>query len=855
MSNLSWVYNKDGNPKQPRIHKIATGTVIEKGEVVKKENGLIVTAGYQYSIEDDVYVGVAAEGHDGSTTGRNSGTEIKIYDDEFDIFEYIPRETCTATGGSTTTFIDSNLGFDNDNDLNDGYLIILNCQNDSSLNGKKIKISDYTQSTGTITFAEILSVSILTGDTAYICPGRQVIGSSQFELNTDCTGIDWENRNGELLEIFDVDVEKFAVYFRINKRLSTISTVLDVYRYSSNDGTYNIYDLLSNNSFKTIYLRKGNYLIDTNFTFDSNVKLKFDSGAKLIIGENITLTADYTEIEAPLNSQIFDLSLSGSALDGVWFCEATPYWLGAVGDGITDDYTAFLNCVKYFNVIFIPKNIYSIQTAIDIQDTYKMVKIYGTDRNNTRLDFEDTDGIIVNKSHINISGIYIKGNNSNDSGGIILYNPAHVTNIQIYSFHIGIDLSKSVHVVTSTISHSTIAYCRKFGIKIVSLGASQKNSINIYKNYIVKCGTNADVYTADATIGEGDGMLIQGGYSINVMSCVFEYNTGCGLKIIGGVDVRSDGISIVSAYFERNKYSNFYIDFVSGIDSRNISITGAFYTDAGFTPVANALTNRTLYVYPSNAQVNNEDEIDNFGFSNRNILLRRENFLNAFPMNRLELLSNRYEDNISLYDSDYCFTITDSISGANLYDELLFVDPNHEYLLSYEIEKVNATSTPTLIFNLYNDDTSALITSLNTSLVAAASINWTKKYKKITSAMLSGVKKIRFYINIEGSKPGDCEVYIRNIKVIQDSNLVGLQNTLTWNPGNLVDGAGETSGNITVSGALLGDFVLVSAPYDLQGITCNAYVSATDTINIRIQNETGGAIDLASGSWKVKVLK
>jgi len=84
---------------------------------------------------------------------------------------------------------------------------------------------------------------------------------------------------------------------------------------------------------------------------------------------------------------------------------------------------------------------------------------------------------------------------------------------------------------------------------------------------------------------------------------------------------------------------------------------------------------------------------------------------------------------------------------------------------------------------------------------------------------------------------------------------VELNGSATWNPGDLVDGAGETSAGITATGAALGDFVLASAPYDLQGITCNAYVSAADTVTIRLQNETGGAINLASGTWKVRVIK
>ena len=48
---------------------------------------------------------------------------------------------------------------------------------------------------------------------------------------------------------------------------------------------------------------------------------------------------------------------------------------------------------------------------------------------------------------------------------------------------------------------------------------------------------------------------------------------------------------------------------------------------------------------------------------------------------------------------------------------------------------------------------------------------------------------------------------------------------------------------------------MVAAPYDLQGITVTAYVSAIDVVKIRIQNETGGVIDLASGTWRVRVVK
>lgn len=92
-----------------------------------------------------------------------------------------------------------------------------------------------------------------------------------------------------------------------------------------------------------------------------------------------------------------------------------------------------------------------------------------------------------------------------------------------------------------------------------------------------------------------------------------------------------------------------------------------------------------------------------------------------------------------------------------------------------------------------------------------------------------------------------------NVDLTEDEHR--LEGSLVWNPGNLVDGAGETSTAITVTGAAFGDYVLAAAPYDLQGIVCTAYVSAANTVKIRLQNETTGAIDLASGTWKVRVLQ
>ncbi|MDD3029981.1 MAG: DUF2793 domain-containing protein [Alphaproteobacteria bacterium] len=82
-----------------------------------------------------------------------------------------------------------------------------------------------------------------------------------------------------------------------------------------------------------------------------------------------------------------------------------------------------------------------------------------------------------------------------------------------------------------------------------------------------------------------------------------------------------------------------------------------------------------------------------------------------------------------------------------------------------------------------------------------------------------------------------------------------LNGSCTWTPGTVADGAGVLSSTITVSGAAFGDFVLVSAPYDLQGVVASAYVSAADTVSISLSNTTGASVTFASGAWSVRVIK
>ena len=79
--------------------------------------------------------------------------------------------------------------------------------------------------------------------------------------------------------------------------------------------------------------------------------------------------------------------------------------------------------------------------------------------------------------------------------------------------------------------------------------------------------------------------------------------------------------------------------------------------------------------------------------------------------------------------------------------------------------------------------------------------------------------------------------------------------TVSFNPTAPADGAGETLTG-TVSGAALGDLVLFAPPYSLEGRLAYAWVSAANTVSIRLQNETAGSVtDLAAADWNVWVLQ
>jgi len=74
-----------------------------------------------------------------------------------------------------------------------------------------------------------------------------------------------------------------------------------------------------------------------------------------------------------------------------------------------------------------------------------------------------------------------------------------------------------------------------------------------------------------------------------------------------------------------------------------------------------------------------------------------------------------------------------------------------------------------------------------------------------------------------------------------------LMSSKIYNPASINDGASTTT-SMPLDGAVVGDIVVVSFSLDLQNIVMSAYVSATSVVTVTLQNETGGTLNLGSGT-------
>ena len=159
---FEFVRNLAGYPANPVPYELTPGEAFKKGDLVVFANGK-VTKATAASVKD--ILGVMAETITADATKVTKGL---VYDNPLNVYRvtFVDHRDATATGGSTTTLVDTNLATSTDDVWNGALLYVY----DGPGAGSVRTVADYAGSTDTLTVIDPFPVAI-TNASKYILLG------------------------------------------------------------------------------------------------------------------------------------------------------------------------------------------------------------------------------------------------------------------------------------------------------------------------------------------------------------------------------------------------------------------------------------------------------------------------------------------------------------------------------------------------------------------------------------------------------------------------------------------------------------------------------------------------------------
>jgi hypothetical protein len=209
---------RGGGAIEANEYYIDTAAAVVKGSPVVFTVGAGITA-YDATDADDPIWGIAAEDHDGSTAGRESGYKILIWDDPDIVFKCIPATLSTVDSGDSTSWVDAE--FTGADDLfNGGHIVVVSTNSVSGFNvGDVLAITDFANSGGDFTVTGA-GGTIAAGITGYVYPGPKAGNCIAFDaIATTFNNLNMKSAGGETFKIVNVEWDpakkRATIYFMI----------------------------------------------------------------------------------------------------------------------------------------------------------------------------------------------------------------------------------------------------------------------------------------------------------------------------------------------------------------------------------------------------------------------------------------------------------------------------------------------------------------------------------------------------------------------------------------------------------------------------------------------------------------
>lgn len=171
------------------IHAVSTayemtpGITINQGDMVVLTNNKVALA----AAGATNVLGVAAET---KTSTAGTKAEIRVYDNPFNVYKctFADHRDGTATGGTTTTLVDTGLSTSSDDVWNGALMYVY----EGAAAGSIRTVSDYTGASDTLTVSEAFPEAIDT-TSKYILLGAGVAAGGNINIGT--VGVDLKDEN------------------------------------------------------------------------------------------------------------------------------------------------------------------------------------------------------------------------------------------------------------------------------------------------------------------------------------------------------------------------------------------------------------------------------------------------------------------------------------------------------------------------------------------------------------------------------------------------------------------------------------------------------------------------------------